>query len=142
MDRYIYPVIFTQTNDENDTYLIDIPDLDGITQGQGLTDAFYMARDYIGNALFDCKESDIPAPSYPADIDIKSGKFFGEGKSIISLVDIDLKMFRQMIKSKSVRRNVSLPEYLDRAAEKANLNVSKVLQEALIEKLGFASVSG
>ena len=142
MNKYIYPVIFTQTNDENDTYLIDIPDLDGITQGQGLSDAFYMARDYIGNALFDCKESDIPTPSDPTDIDIKSGKFFDDGTSIISLVDIDLKMFRQMLKSKSVRRNVSLPEYLDKAAERANLNVSKVLQEALIEKLGFSGVMG
>ena len=29
----VYPVIFTQTNDKNDTYLIEIPELDAIVHG-------------------------------------------------------------------------------------------------------------
>ena len=35
-----------------------------------------------------------------------------------------------------VRRNVTLPNWLNQEAEKAHLNVSKVLQEALKVKLG------
>ena len=34
-----------------------------------------------------------------------------------------------------VRRNVTLPNWLNQAAEQAKVNVSKVLQEALIERL-------
>jgi post-segregation antitoxin (ccd killing protein) len=37
---------------------------------------------------------------------------------------------------KSVRRNVSIPAWLNQAAEEAHINVSRVLQEALMEKLG------
>lgn len=136
----VYPVIFTQTNDEQDTYLIEIPDLNGVTQGLGLSDAFYMARNYIGNALLECRDADIPSATSPTDIDISSSQFSGSGKSFVSLVDVDMNMFRQMMGSKSVRRNVSLPEYLDKAAENAHLNVSKILQEALTEKLGFSGI--
>ena len=47
----IYPVIFTRTNDETDTYLVSIPDIQGMTEGHGLADAISMAKDYIGNIL-------------------------------------------------------------------------------------------
>ena len=39
----VYPVIFTATHDKKDTYLIYIPDIDGTTQGHGLSDSIYMA---------------------------------------------------------------------------------------------------
>ena len=38
---------------------------------------------------------------------------------------------------KAVRRNVSIPEWLNKAADEAHINVSRVLQEALKEKLGI-----
>lgn len=37
---------------------------------------------------------------------------------------------------RAVRRNVTITNWLNREAEKAHLNVSRVLQEALIAKLG------
>lgn len=136
----VYPVIFTQTNDKNDTYLIEIPDLNGMTQGQGLSDAFLMARDYIGNALFDVPDDSFPEATSPADISPKKGVFSKDGKSFISLIDLDVDVYRRMAKSKAVRRNVSIPEYLNQAADKAHLNVSRVLQEALMERLGFPNM--
>lgn len=39
--------------------------------------------------------------------------------------------------NKMVRRNVTLPNWLNFAAEREGINVSKVLQEALIEKFGM-----
>lgn len=136
----VYPVIFTQTNDENDTYLIEIPDLNGITQGHGLSDAFLMARDYIGNALFDVPDNSFPEATSPASISLEGGTFSEDGMSFISLIDLDVEVYRRMAKSKAVRRNVSIPEYLNQAADKAHLNVSRVLQEALMEKLGFSNM--
>jgi DNA polymerase III delta subunit len=35
-----------------------------------------------------------------------------------------------------VRKNVSLPAWLSRKADEAGLSLSKVLQEALLERLG------
>lgn len=51
-----YPVIFTRTGDKKDTYLIEIPDIQGLTEGFGIDDAVHMAKDYIGCTLYDIQE--------------------------------------------------------------------------------------
>ena len=55
---------------------------------------------------------------------------------LLSLVDIDFDVYRRKIDMKTVRRYVTLPNWLNREAEEAHINVSKVLQEALMTKLG------
>ena len=131
-----YPVIFTQTNDEKDTYLVYIPDMDGTTEGYGLADAIRMARDYIGCRLYGKEEKDYPIPSEVGDIDPDSGEFSDAGHNMVSVVDIDVKEYNKKLDDAPVRRNVSLPSWLNKKATEANINVSRVLQEALIEKLG------
>lgn len=130
----VYPVVFTQTKDEKDTYLVYIPDLDGATEGYGLTDAITMAKDYIGNALID--KVDFPKASEIDAVDVSKSEFASAGKSFVSLVDVDMNAFRQKNKSRSVRRNITLPEWLDDMANAAKINVSALVQEALKEKLG------
>ena len=130
-----YPAIFTQTKDEKDTYLIYIPDIKGMTEGYGLADAVHMARDYIGCALYEKEDKDFPAPSPIWEIDPGEGEFKDVGESFVSLVDIDIDAYRREMDSKPVRRNVSLPSWLNRQASEAHINVSRVLQEALIGKL-------
>ena len=56
---------------------------------------------------------------------------------LVSLVDIDSGEYRRKIDTKTVRRNVTLPSWLNYEAEHANINVSRVLQEALISALGL-----
>ncbi len=73
-----------------------------------------------------------------SEIDISKGTFSEEGKSILSLVDVDLVVYRNRLDNKAVRRNVTLPNWLNQEAEKSHLNVSKVLQEALMAKLGVS----
>ena len=46
-------------------------------------------------------------------------------------------IYRRRVDGKAVRRNVTLPNWLNREAEAAHINVSKLLQEALISKLGL-----
>ena len=132
----VYPVVFTQTKDEKDTYLVYIPDLDGATEGYGLTDAITMAKDYIGNALID--KADFPKASEIDAVDVSKSEFASAGKSFVSLVDVDMNAFRLKNKSRSVRRNITLPEWLDDMANAAKINVSALVQEALKEKLGVA----
>ena len=55
-----YPVIFTRTGDKKDTYLIEIPDIQGLTEGFGIDDAVRMAKDYIGCTLYNVPEKDFP----------------------------------------------------------------------------------
>ena len=132
----IFPTLFTATHDKKNTYLVYIPDINGMTEGYGLEDAVNMARDYIGCTLYDKSDDSIPRASDIADIDVSKGKFAGEGDSFVSLVDIDLDAYRQKMDNKPVRRNVSLPNWLNKKANAAHINVSRVLQDALIDKLG------
>ena len=136
--KVIYPVIFTETKDEKDVVLVHIPDLDRSTEGYGVIDAIEMAKDCIGNILFDVPDSEIPAAKKIDDIDLKSSPFFEDGKSFVSLVDVDLAAFRLREKSKSVRRNITLPQWLDDMATAAKLNVSAITQGALKRELGIA----
>ncbi len=132
----VYPAIITRTGDEKDTYLIEIPDINGMTEGYGMADAIRMARDYIGCTLYDKDESEYPKAS--ADLDISKGTFTDSGESIVTMVDIDIEAYKKKMNSKAVRKNVSIPAWLDQRAQEEHINLSRVLQEALLEKMNMA----
>ena len=132
-----YPTILTR---DKDIVLVEVPDLGILTEGKSVADAISVARDASGLAgvTLQDKKQDVPKPSALEDIDIASGTFADVGGGILTLVDIDFDAYRRKLDRKMVRRNVTLPEWLNEAADEANLNVSGVLQEALKDKLGFA----
>lgn len=133
----IYPAIFTETNDKKSTVLVYIPDLQGTTEGYGMINAFNMAKDYIGSILFD--KSDYPKASVISDVKIESSPFYIENKTILVFVELNIDEYRLMHKSKNVRRNITLPQWLDEMAKKSKINVSAVTQEALKQKLCITS---
>lgn len=142
--KVTYPVIFTEV-DTN--ILIEVPDLgilseaneEGKAKGT-LADAMVMARDAIGLACISAEDAGkaLICASKLADIDVTKGTFYGEGLSYVSYVDVDLTVYRNRVDNKMVRRNVTLPNWLNQEAEKACINVSKVLQEALMLRLGVS----
>ncbi len=134
----VYPAVFTETDDRENPVLVYIPDMNGMTEGKDIADAISMAKDYICNSLFDKKDSEIPAARRIDEINLKESPFFDSGKSFVSLVDVNLDAFRQKEKSKSVRRNITLPQWLDEMATSAKLNVSAITQSALKNELGIA----
>lgn len=135
--KAIYPVIFTQTETN---VLVEVPDMEILTEGKDLQDAVEMARDAIGITGISMQDHNekIPEASRMEQINVNSGAFAGEGQSCVSLVDIDFDIYRRKVDLKTVRRNVTLPNWLNAEAEAAHINVSKVLQEALMAKLGVS----
>ncbi|MBQ6844384.1 MAG: type II toxin-antitoxin system HicB family antitoxin [Agathobacter sp.] len=133
--KKVYPVIFTQAEDVT---LVEVPDLEILTEGKDMADAIEMARDAIG--LYGISREDhgevIPDASSGTDVDVTKGAFAEEGVGVISYVDVDFAVYRRKVDNKVVRTNVTLPNWLKQEAEKAGINVSKVLQEALMTKLG------
>ena len=115
-------------------------DMNILTEGFGLPDAIEMARDAIGANGITLQDlgREIPVPSDISDIDIKNGPFDNTGISHVSFVDIDFDEYRRKVDNKTVRRNVTLPNWLNQEAEKSHINVSRVLQEALMVKLGVS----
>ena len=140
--RVIYPVIFTEIETN---ILIEIPDLGILTESNSegekkgtMADAIAMARDAIGIKCIDTEDEgkELIEPTSLLEVDVTSGTFVSEGTSMVSLVDVDLVAYRRLVDNKSVRRNVTLPNWLNVEAEKAHINVSKILQDALVSVLG------
>jgi hypothetical protein len=62
---------------------------------------------------------------------------YSENNQFISFVSIDMNEYRKKYNSKSVKKTLSIPAWLDNLSEKNNLNFSQILQEALKDKLGI-----
>ena len=54
---------------------------------------------------------------------------------ILTIIQADTIKYRSMTDTKAVRKNVSLPAWMSKLADKRGINCSKVLQEALTTKL-------
>ena len=132
--KNVYPVFFTVTDT---IILVEVPDLEILTEGKDMADAIEMARDAIELRCVSLEDdgTDIPRPSDIHSLDVNTGTFAEEGVTIVSLVDIDSGEYRRKIDTKTVRKNVTIPSWLNYEAEHAGINVSRVLQEALMNVL-------
>ena len=104
-----------------------IPDWDIHTQGVNILDAVEMARDAIGIMGIELEDEGKSLP--------KAKYYEKESYDYISFVVVDFKKYRQKLKNISVRKNCTIPSWLNDKAEKAGVNFSKVLQDALIATL-------
>ncbi len=122
-----YPIIMTQGKNHIVVY---IPDFNINTQGNDYADAIEMARDAIGLMGIDMEDDNeqIPEPSDLITLHTNEGE-------ILTLVDADFTEYRRQNDMRTVRRNVTLPSWLNSVAEKSGINVSAVLQKALREEL-------
>lgn len=134
----IYPAIFYK---EKNGYSVIFPDLNYLsTCGENLNDAMEMAIDCLAGYLYTAKLDDdkLPMPSKIDDIhpiDIANTIGFDGKDSFINLISVDLEDYAKTHFNKSVKKTLTIPEWLNREATQKNINFSKVLQEALIAKL-------
>ena len=87
---------------------------------------------------------ELPTPSTQKEAIQKAKEdteIFDYSTGILTWVDIDFTVYRRKVENKMVRRNVTLPNWLNIEAEKAHINVSRVLQEALMNTLGVNQIS-
>ncbi|MCQ4924958.1 type II toxin-antitoxin system HicB family antitoxin [Tissierella carlieri] len=127
--KKVYPIILTPGEYG---YTVTVPDLEINTQGTDVIDAIDMARDAIG--LWGITEEDL-GRKIPEPKTISMDLIAHYSDEIVTLIDIDFIDYRKAIDRKTVRKNVTLPSWLNEAAEKEGINFSQVLQEALKEKL-------
>ena len=122
-----YPIVLTP---DNEGYTVYIPDFDINTQGYDLTKAIEMARDAIGIMGIDMEDNNkaLPAPSKISEVKLSEN-------DIISLVDVDFLEYRRKNEIRTVKKNCTIPSWLCYESEKANINFSQVLQNALKHEL-------
>ena len=126
--KYTYPVIFEPA--EEGGYVVKVPDIAGcFTQGDNMTEAMEMAKDALEMMLvhYEDNNKEIPAAS-----DIKSIKT----DAIVSYILADTDEWRREFDDRAVKKNCTIPNWLNTKAEKAGINFSQVLQDALKKILG------
>ncbi len=139
--KQVYPTFILNTNDNSEhPFLVCVPDLEIFTEGDSFADAIEMARDAIGLAGISMEDNgeELPIPS-KQEVALEKVKQdteivdFSEG--ILTYVDVDFSEYRRKVDTKTVRRNVALPSWLNYEADQAGVNVSRILQEALMSTL-------
>lgn len=129
--KYVYPAIFTK--EENSAYSVYFPDLEGCyTCGDNLADALMMAEDVLAFTLYGYeKESKlIPAPSELKDLSTSNNEF-------INYISCDTIEYRKINSNKSIKKTLTIPEWLNEAAMSKGINFSQVLQDGLKSQLGL-----
>lgn len=125
-----------------DGYFVYVPDVNAYTEGNSMYEAIVMARDLLGT--FSLDDDPLPAPSDEATArriakekadEPEEGIIFSDLP--VTLVDIDTEKYRKQLNKKSVKKNCTIPSWLNQKAEAAGLNFSKILQDALIKQLGL-----
>ena len=132
MKKMIYPACFYPGEENEGGYTVVIPDLPGaVTEGDSLEEAFEMAIECASGWILGSIEDgeEVPKPSKIEKIKLEYKNGF---KSYI-ILDID--EFAKLYGRKSVKKTVTLPNYLNTLAEKANINFSEILQDGIKDKL-------
>lgn len=126
MKNLVYPVIISEFNDDGHYFVASSPNILGmVTQGESFSDAAYWAEDAIATMFEDMS-------TYPEIQDPTTWNLNENDK----IVYINVDMNRWMIKnSKTVKKTITVPEYLSVMAKKKNLNVSRIATEALKAEL-------
>ena len=122
----VYPVILSK---EANGYFVTIPDFDANTEGETMEEAIRMARDAIGILGIEMEDE---GEQLPKPFSRTCEKELGDQEA---LIDIDFEDYRKKHDNRTVKKNCTIPYYLNAQAEKAGINFSRLLQDALKREL-------
>ena len=121
--EYVYPAIF-HSND-NGSYTITYPDLPGcISEGKSLGNAMSMAQSALTQWIEYLSDKMMEIPLASSMLEVKT-----EANEFVNFVRADIKDGR------AVKRTVSIPKWMDDKAIESGLSLSRILQDALSERL-------
>ena len=125
--KLVYEAIFTPF-EKGDGFTVEVPDLPGcVTEGDTLAEAIEMGQDAAsGWILTELEEgNDYPKPS--DHVIVPEGSFS-------NYLVLDMDDYSERYGRKSVRKNITIPAWLNTYGEKNNVNFSKVLTDALLKQ--------
>ena len=130
--KYVYPAVLEAEKEGG--YSVYFPDIPmGATQGEDLIQCMDAAEKFLGDAMcfIEDEKRNIPNPSAISDVETIAG-------AITTLVSVDTMEYRRKYENKAVKKTLTIPSWLNFAAETANINFSQILQRALKEELQIA----
>ncbi len=138
----IYPACFFE--EATGGYSVFFPDLDNLaTCGDTFDDAMEMAIDCLAGYITWLKADGdaIPQPSKLSDVDANAilADVFSDLEpplsTTVSMVAVDVEAYAKQHFDKAVRKNVTIPKWLNDTAIERGINFSQTLQEALMQKI-------
>ena len=129
-DRYIYPAIFDYAEDG---ISISFPDLPGcFSCANSDEEAIKMAKDALALHLYSMEEDHDEIP-----IATPINKIVLASNQAVVLIEVFMPTLRNAIENYSIKKTLSIPQWLNKLALEQNINFSQVLQAALKEQLGI-----
>ena len=117
----IYPAIFQK--EKTGEYSVIFPDLNHLaTCGSDLNEAMSMAVDCLAGYL------------YSEQLDGNNIEAF------VNLVSVDVAEYARQHFTKSVKKTLTIPQWLNDEAKRRNINFSKVLQVALMNEIKINNI--
>lgn len=130
--KYLYPATFEPVKEDNAIY-VRFPDFENcFTDGETPAEAAEYAEDALNMWMLHLERNGdhIPAPTNIQDIEIPKGGY-------VMMIPADTVAYARATDNKAVRKNVSIPSWLNTLATEKNINFSNVLQNALMRELGI-----
>lgn len=122
--KYVYPAIFEPA--EEGGFIVTVPDIPHcFTSGKDMAQAIEMAQDALAMLLVDYENEgkEIPVPSGLDEFQTDFAKSF-------ILADTDA--WRKEFDSRAVKKTLTIPSWLNAKAERAGVNFSQLLRDALM----------
>lgn len=129
MEKLFYPALFHKA--EEGGFWISFPDIpECLTEGDDMQRAYEMAVEALGLALTTLEQSKLPLPSAscPDKIPVPANAF-------LVVIEFDMLAYKKRHNSKSIKKTLTIPQWLNEEATAMGLNFSQILQEALMSKL-------
>lgn len=126
---YAFPAFFYY---DGDGISIEFPDLPGcLPCAQTTEEAFRNAKEALGVHLFGMEQDGdaIPVPTPVSELCPEDG-------AVIAMIEVFMPSVRDRINNRVVKKTLTIPAWLNREAEAADVNFSQILQDGLKNYLG------
>jgi predicted RNase H-like HicB family nuclease len=124
--KLTYPACFYKDPD-TEAYAVVVPDLPGcVTGADNLADAILMGIDAASGWVLTELEEGRPIPPASSIDSVRPD----EG-GFVSLLALDMDAYAEKYGDKAIRKNLTIPAWLNTFAESQHINFSQVLQDSL-----------
>lgn len=125
--KLTYPACLYPDAEKAGAYTVVVPDLPGcVSGGSTLAEAILMGTDAASGWILDELEDGktLPPASPIESITPEPGGF-------VNMLVLDMDAYAEKYGDKAVRKNLTIPAWLNTFAEKNHINFSQVLQDSL-----------
>ncbi|MCO7125690.1 type II toxin-antitoxin system HicB family antitoxin [Sporolactobacillus shoreicorticis] len=129
-DQYIYPALFTNNAERLTITFPDLPDCSA--EAQNVEDGFARAKEALALFIYALEEKGEQPPD-PSEVTA----IHTEQDQLVTLIETWMSPFRKKMENQAVKKTLTIPKWLDDAAKEADLNYSRILQDALKEELNL-----